>query len=63
MAARRTPLIIDAAVLEETFVFGRQNGLLHDVGDFGKATTARRFAEFADQVTVGGIDPEGILGR
>ena len=54
---------IDAAVLVEAFVLGGQDGLLEDfrrVLDAQEGTAL--LAEFADQVTVCGIDAQRNLG-
>ena len=54
---------VHPAVLVEAFVFCRQDGFFHNGGHILNAHHgAALFAEFADQVAVGGIDPEGFLG-
>ncbi len=47
-------------MLIETLVFGRQNGLFHDIRDLGHRHDGPAFLpEFAQQVALGGQDPQG----
>ena len=55
--------IVDAAVLIETLVLGRQNRLFHDIRDIGDVDHgAPLLAEFAEQVAFGRDDPQRDLG-
>jgi len=53
---------IDATVLIEALVFGRQDGLLHDLGDvLDMDDLASFFPELSDQIAVGGEDAQRNL--
>ena len=55
--------VIDAAVRVEPLVLGGQDGLLHDIRDVADAYDGPPLlAEFAQEVALGGNDPQGNLG-
>ena len=54
---------VDAGMLVKALVFGGEDRLLHDGGHFlDTDEIAALFAEFADQVAVGGKDAQGDFG-
>ena len=59
IAARTTRQIVDAAMLVEALVLGRQNGLFHDIRDFrDRDDRAALLAELAQQLPVGRNHPQ-----
>ncbi len=56
-------LIVHAGVLIEALVFGRKDGLLHDIGDVADGDDgAALLAELTDQGAVCGVHPQRYLG-
>ena len=49
-------------VFKKTRIFGRQNRIAHELGCFAGSCWASPFLpEFADQNTIGGVNPQGDL--